>query len=86
VASEPLVHDDNVEVWPDCWRAVHTFVQLSTQWRIVALPSGAQHLLGLDYGVIPAVLELAGVPREEWSDVFADLRVMEQAALEKINA
>jgi hypothetical protein len=56
------------------------FVALSTQWRMA--PMGG--VVGLDYSAIAPVLELSGIPREQWTDVFADLRVMEQAALQSM--
>jgi hypothetical protein len=81
VASEPLGDDQpDFEVWPDCWDSVHLFVLLSTQWRLS--PEG--HLLGLDYAAIPPVLELLEVAREQRGELFADLRVMEQAALKEL--
>ena len=65
-----------VEVWPDNLRAVNAFVGMSTQWRV-----GMNGATGLDYGVVPTVLRLAGVPRAEWAEVFDGLRAMEDEAL-----
>lgn len=42
-------------------------------------------VVGLDYAVIPVVLRLRGIPRNEWEQTFDDLRVMEGAALEHLN-
>lgn len=39
---------------------------------------------GLDYGVLPNVMKLTGVPRHKWQSVFAGIRIMEDAALEEI--
>lgn len=56
--------------------AFEAFVSLGTQWRIgVSGPSG------LDYGVIPGVLRLSGIPEDGWPPLFEDLRIMEDAAL-----
>jgi hypothetical protein len=63
-------------VWPDNLPAVNAFVALSTQWRV-----GMSGPVGLDYGAIHAVLVLTKVERARWSEVFEDLRVMEEAAL-----
>ncbi len=79
VAEGPVVADDSVEIWPENWVAVQTFVQLSTQWRLS--PGG--ELVGLDYAAIPPVLELTCVAAADRPDVFAALRVMEQAALKE---
>jgi hypothetical protein len=71
--------DKVVEVWPDNWAAVQTFAALSTQWRV-----GAGGATGLDYGAVPPVMRLTGVPRGDWADVFDCIRIMEVAALEKL--
>jgi hypothetical protein len=49
---------------------------MGTQWRV-----GMGGATGLDYGVLPHVLRLVGVPKREWPRVFDDLRVMEAAVL-----
>ncbi|WP_211840913.1 DUF1799 domain-containing protein [Pseudoxanthomonas sacheonensis] len=64
------------EVWPENHRAVETFISLSTQWR-----TGAMGATGLDYGVLPQVLRLLGVPRAEWPELFEQLQVIESEAL-----
>lgn len=63
-------------MFPENWTAVSVFSDLTTQWRI-----GFSGPTGLDYGVIPTVLRLKGVVRARWPAVFADLQVMEDAAL-----
>ena len=65
-----------VELWPDNLPAVNAFIAMSTQWRV-----GMNGATGLDYGVVPTVLRLAGVPRAEWAEVFDGLRTMEDEAL-----
>jgi hypothetical protein len=54
---------------------------MSTQWR-----SGFNGPIGLDYGVLPAVMRLCGIPPGQRNDVFADVRTMESAALDVIRA
>ena len=49
---------------------------MHTQWRVG--PAGA---VGLDYSVLPRMEHEAGVPKNLRSDVFHDLRVMEDEAL-----
>lgn len=51
---------------------VNAYVAMRTQWRFSHY--GAT---GLDYGVLPVVLRLVGVPRDEWPDVFEGIQVME---------
>jgi hypothetical protein len=52
-------------------------VSLLSQWRV-----GAMGATGLDYAVLPVVFDLVDVPKADRSSVFADIRVMEDAALE----
>ncbi len=65
-----------VEVWPEHLVVCELMRAMGTQWRMG--PVGA---IGLDYGVLPQVLRLIGVPRKDWSRVFDDFRVMENAVL-----
>lgn len=53
---------------------------MRTQWRV-----GAVGPIGLDYGALPVVLGMRGVPRRRWAALFDDLRVMEQAALDAMH-
>lgn len=66
-----------VGIWPDNLAAVNVFIALGTQWRV-----GMAGATGLDYGAIDPVMRLVGVPRAERLEVFEDLRVLEDAALE----
>lgn len=50
---------------------------MSTQWRV-----GMAGATGLDYGALPEVLRMSGVPRSKWPEIFESIRVMEDAALE----
>lgn len=36
---------------------------------------------GLDYGVLPSVLRLLGIPRGEWPALFEQLQIIESEAL-----
>jgi hypothetical protein len=67
----------SAEVWPCCWTAVLVFIDMSGQWRI-----GLNGATALDYNVLPFILEMHRQPREAWPQLFADLSVMERAALE----
>lgn len=67
-------------MWPDNATTVEVFAHLGTQWRI-----GARGPIGLDYTVIPVVLQLLRVAAEQHVDVFAGIRIMEHAALEEMN-
>ncbi|QKZ07732.1 DUF1799 domain-containing protein [Pseudomonas eucalypticola] len=73
---EPGDYDDLMEILPDNWWAFALFEVMSTQWR-----AGMGGATGLDYGVLPAVMRLIGIPAGERCDIFYDLRVMEAEAL-----
>lgn len=68
-----------VGLWPEHLRVVHVFTMTRTQWRYAGTGGVA---VGLIYSELPFVLEMEGVDRKDWPDLFADLRVMERAALE----
>jgi hypothetical protein len=67
-----------IDVWPDNVEAVNVFVEVSTQWRYAGMGSPS----GLDYPSIESTLRMTGIPRKRWAGLFADVRVMERAALE----
>ena len=57
------------------------FAQIQTQWRL-----GFGGRVGLDYGVLFALMERRGLTGEAWDERFAAIRVMERAALEVMPA
>lgn len=67
-------------VWPDNKAAAQLFLAMRTQWRTG--PSGA---VGLDYGVLPEMWRLLKVPRDERTDRFNELRIIEVAALNEMH-
>lgn len=54
---------------------------MGTQWRMAGGMGGTAPT-GLDYHALVAVLDFLEVPAEERADVFADVQVLEGAALE----
>ncbi|MDR5655410.1 DUF1799 domain-containing protein [Ruixingdingia sedimenti] len=62
---------------PVNWSSVCAFLACETQWRAVATLAGVIWL-GLDYPAVDVVLRRQGAP----DAVFADLQIMEAAALE----
>lgn len=52
------------------------FIAMTTQWR-----AGFAGPTGLDYNALPTVLRLQAIPRRDWPEMFADLRVLEAEAL-----
>lgn len=69
--------EDVFAVWQDNWISVLTFLACETQWRTVSTMTRLEWL-GLDYTAVDVVMRRKGIP----DDVFEDLRIMEQAALE----
>jgi len=72
----PSDYDDTFEVWPDNWPSFRVMDSMWTQWR-----AGAGGATGLDYGVLPNVMRLVGIPAKDRPRVFQDIRVMESEAL-----
>lgn len=72
----PDDYDETFEVWPDNWKSFLVMDSMWTQWR-----TGACGATGLDYGVLTDVMKLLGIPAEERSRVFQDIRVMESEAI-----
>jgi Phage related hypothetical protein (DUF1799) len=70
----------DVEIWPENATAFQVFCRLITQWRM-----GFRGPVALDYNVLPFVFRMARVSRDQWPQVFEQLRVMEDAALAAMN-
>ena len=82
------VEQRECEVWPQHWHALRVFLRLSTQWRVAV---GDRFLwLGLDYNAIPLVEQRTapalGAPAPDPATLFEQLRTLERAALEVLNA
>ena len=67
---------------PDCWDALQVFTAMHTQWRYVSAGMAGAFQTGLDYSALPAVFDVVGINgQEQRKQVFYDLQVMEEAAL-----
>lgn len=71
------------EVWPELVESLRCFLACRTQWRMGA---GYQKpfFIGLDYTGVRITLQALRV--RDWRSVFADIQVMEGAALGVFNA
>ncbi len=69
-----------VDIMPSAWTSLSAFLACQTQWR-VAVGMSAMLWLGLDYTAVKLVLDDMDAPR----GTFADLRLMEAAALPVLN-
>lgn len=82
--SESRREVDLVEIWDVNWPAFVVFRSCATQWRVIAGPRILIHL-GLDYsGVDIAMRRLAPADADQ-AALFADIQVMESAALPILN-
>jgi hypothetical protein len=71
-----------VEVWPENWTAYCLFCVIEGQWRVAGL---AGRPFALDYLVLHRELDDLGLTGEERQRMKADIREMEQAALDMIH-
>ena len=69
-----------VEVWPENWPAWSLFCELSGQWRV-----GMNGPTALDYTPLFHRMNRLGLVGDEWEQRFADIRVIERAALEQMS-
>lgn len=74
------VDDAPFGVWPENEITVGAFLALEWQWQAGRTADGSQRLL-LAQDPIKSTLELMGVKRRQWPEVFDGLKVMELAAL-----
>jgi len=61
--------------------SVQLFAAIGTQWRV-----GAGGATGLDYTAVLAVIRSMRLPRARADELFADVRIMERAALNQMAA
>ena len=70
----------DVDVWPENWPSYLVFSAMQTQWRM-----GFNGPTGLDYTALSEVWRRLKVPVQERDVIFADVQIMELAALEQIS-
>ena len=71
---------DEVEVWPENWPAFSLFCDLQTQWNV----GGMGGRTGLRYEALYPLLDRIATG-DEWDALFADIRIMEIAALNQMS-
>lgn len=72
-------YSEEVEVLPENWAAFQLFRTMGGQWRVSF--NGAY---ALDYTPLFMRMDRLGLSDEEWEQMFADIRVMESAALDEM--
>lgn len=75
----PTDFEDVIDVWPDNFNAFVVFQTMRTQWRI-----GMGQCTGLDYSALPEVWRRLKIPIKDRDEVFQQVRIMEEAALEEM--
>lgn len=70
-----------IEIWPENEHAVRVFCNMTSSWTYSA---GSGKPIGLRYEALPAVMRYCRIPKASRPEVFAALRVMEQAAVEEL--
>ncbi|TIV68874.1 MAG: hypothetical protein E5V89_21215 [Mesorhizobium sp.] len=85
IDPDDIVDDDEakIEVWSINWQSVLAFLRCETQWRAVpmAVGEGSRLIwLGIDYASAQPVFQRRNRLAER--RLFADIQVMERAALE----
>lgn len=75
------VPDEVVPVWPCCWDSYRVFQRMATQWNVG--PGGP---IGLIYASLAVVTEALGIKKKKRPAIFSDIRVMESAALLRMEA
>ena len=66
----------DVEIWPENWKAFDLFASVSTQWS-----AGMGGPTGLRYEALFPLLDRKAHSPEEWDELFEDIRLMEREAL-----
>jgi hypothetical protein len=72
---------EDCEIWPENVEAVNLFLSLGTQW----LTNAMGHPQGISYLAIDALMAILAIPKKRRPELFADLQIMESAALNYIN-
>jgi hypothetical protein len=74
--------EEVVEIWPDCWPAVRFFEAVGPgAWSI-----GARGPVGIRPEAFREIRLALGINAAQWRDIYPDVRVLEQAALEAMRA
>ena len=70
---------EEIALFPENLLPLELFGAMSSQWR----PNGS----GLDYAALPATLDLLGITdKKQQRQAFDGLRVLEQEAIDRLNA
>lgn len=71
-------------MFEDNWDTFLFFLDLRTQWQIVA-GMGGERVTGLNYQSVESVMRIKQIKPKDKPDLFRDLQIMESAALDVMN-
>lgn len=71
---------ETCELWTDHLPAINVFMRLRTQWQV-----GMSGPVGLRYETLGFILELEGIPREDWPLLVTEVQIMERITLQKMS-
>ncbi len=74
-----MLRKDEIEVYPENWRAAELLIRLGTQWRV-----GMGGMTGLDYGVMFQMMDRMRLSDAEYDELFEDMQYLEQIAMESV--
>ncbi len=78
ILPDTIQQPQEYRLWGEHWPAVELFMRCMTQWR-----TGANGVIGMDYGVVLEMAKLYQVPR--LPKTMEDLQIMEIRARDLLN-
>lgn len=76
--------ETDFEVLADNWDSLLFFLDLRTQWNVVAGMAG-ERITGLNYQAVESIMRIKQIKQKDKLELFRDLQVMESAALDVMN-
>lgn len=73
--------EDGFQVWAENWRSLEIFCSLRHQWILAVGLEGGKRV-GLDYTRVESAFNMMNIRRKDRPSLFADMRIMEDAALD----
>lgn len=76
------------ELWPENETTWDVFTALGTQWRKLVMSNLESSIIvyeGIAYHEVVSTLQLMGIKRKKWPEIFKGIRIMEMAALPIMN-
>lgn len=71
--------DETYELPPQLWPAWQCFLSTWNQWRVIT-GFAAVHYEGIDQGALHSAMQMLGIKRRKWPQVFAQVLTLEDEA------